>query len=60
MYVATLAQEGLTDEGKRRRRITDSTGQCPCGARVVIPSGMKPGRFTPITVTHADGCPAVV
>lgn len=51
-------------EGIARRRITDVTGRCPCGAIRVLPNraerraAVKSGRTLHVDVVHEDGCPA--
>jgi hypothetical protein len=52
-------------EGIARRRITATTGRCPCGAVLVMPSrrerraAQRAGRRTvDVYVQHEPGCPA--
>ncbi len=51
-------------EGIARRRLTATTGQCPCGAVRNMPNraqrraDQRAGRVTRLDVAHEDGCPA--
>jgi len=44
-------------EGAARRRLTVTTGRCPCGARLVMPK-LRAGDVVRIVVEHEPGCPA--
>jgi hypothetical protein len=50
--------DGRQKEGRVRRRLVATTGQCPCGARLRLPE-MVPGSEHTITVVHEPNCPAV-
>ena len=51
-------------EGLARRRVVAHTGQCPCGARMVLPNradrraSRRSGTVRHVTVEHEDDCPA--
>lgn len=52
-------------EGIARRRVTAVTGECPCGAGLVLPNraerrkAARTGEPIQMSVEHEDGCPAV-
>ena len=52
-------------EGIARRRVVSVTGQCPCGARLVLPNraarraAKRSGCVLHFAVEHEDDCPAV-
>lgn len=41
-----------------RRRLVATTGRCPCGAVLHLPSDPPPGSITLVGVEHEPGCPA--
>ncbi|GAA2546424.1 hypothetical protein [Pseudonocardia hydrocarbonoxydans] len=51
-------------EGIARRRITNTGGTCPCGARACLPNratrrrAKRRGEMTRVHVEHAVDCPA--
>ena len=51
-------------EGLARRRVVAHTGQCPCGARMVLPNraerraARRHGTVRHVTVEHEPDCPA--
>jgi len=51
-------------EGLARRRVVAHTGQCPCGARMVLPNradrraARRHGTVGHVRVEHEDDCPA--
>ncbi len=45
-------------EGIARRRITATTGVCPCGAIFDVGSPAV-GEHVTVAVEHEDGCPAI-
>jgi hypothetical protein len=53
-------------EGLARRRIVNSGGVCPCGARAVFPNraqrrkAAREGRLISTTVEHEEDCPALL
>ena len=48
-----------TKEGAVRRRLVVTTGQCPCGGRLVMPDVVVPGTVVTVAVEHEPGCPAI-
>jgi hypothetical protein len=46
-------------EGLARRRITATTGQCPCGATFDVPDDLEPGTVSSVAIFHENDCPAV-
>jgi hypothetical protein len=49
----------LEKERAVRRRLVATTGKCPCGAVLQVPSDLAPGTVSVIRIEHEDGCPAV-
>ena len=45
-------------EGLARRRLVATTGSCPCGATLTLPTHVPAGAVTLLAVEHQDGCPA--
>jgi hypothetical protein len=45
-------------EGLARRTLVATTGRCPCGAELVLPSEITPGAVTVVAVEHEADCPA--
>lgn len=52
-------------EGLARRRLTVTTGSCPCGAVLRLPprrerrAAARSGRALHVRIEHEDDCPAV-
>jgi hypothetical protein len=48
-----------TKERDARRALVATTGHCPCGARLAVPSELEPGTVTIVAVEHEPDCPAI-
>jgi hypothetical protein len=55
----TDADDAKTKERDARRALVATTGRCPCGAQLAVPSELEPGTVTIVAVEHEPGCPAI-
>ena len=63
LVVTAEIPDGASDfekERAARRRLVATTGRCPCGVQLEMPSDLKPGTVTVVAVTveHEITCPA--